>query len=239
MTPETGNSFRFFRSLDAPQLRPSTDPLEHDFNPAQSLFNLQTMFNVPTCPSCHQTITEWPQSCAFVGRDSEVASMNINHEIHRVDQQIAQLMQYKTTLLRNLNAVQSPIMRLPTETLCSIFKLACPPPDISSLHVLGYYSNKSGEPPDDECFQFALGAVSSHWHQVVQSSPHLWKWVELWITPTNAEKKGALLRLFIENSKKVPFNLALNIALTMSNMRNPSSLFTSRSTICSLKRYLG
>ncbi len=176
------------------------------------------MLKARTCPSCHQNIPDQSQSCVPGGRDEEIAF--INQEIRRVDQQVAQLIQDKATLLRSLNAVQSPIMRLPSETLSSIFEYTCPPPDFNDLHVY-YYYNTSNETADNEYFQFTLGAVSSHWRQVVRSNPHLWKWAELLITTSNVEKKAMFLRLFIENSKKVSFTLALQFSLRVGSEESP------------------
>lgn len=163
------------------------------------------------CPNCHQTTFHAPHTPAhhFVGsREDEVAY--IHEETRRLEKLIAQLHNERATLLRRLNAIQSRTITLPVETLSSIFEHACPPEDFSEHHGFPRYSEKDFmEVQEGRRFQLVVGAVSSHWRQVARSSPRLWTSITLDIG-TYAEKSAKLLRLFIENSKTIPFALALH-----------------------------
>ncbi len=146
-------------------LRPQESVLKFSQRESQLQINqtsLQAMSNATTCPSCHQNIPNQPQSRTFEGLPDDKVTF-IHQEIYHIDQQIAQLRRDRAFLSRNLNAVQSLVVRLPTETLSSIFEHACPPPDLSDLHVYRYYHTSSVlKQFGGDYFQFILSGVSSH-----------------------------------------------------------------------------
>lgn len=150
----------------------------------------------------------------FNTQEDEVAY--IHAETRRIEQLITQLHEERAALLRRLNVIQSRTTRIPVETLAFILQHACPAPDFNNRHDFPrevYSSDDDGDSvdiPELKPFQLVLGAVSSHWRQVIHSSPRMWDTLSLHIKPHSARKSAAILRFFLLNSKTVPFVLSLH-----------------------------
>ncbi|KAJ3572706.1 hypothetical protein NP233_g2907 [Leucocoprinus birnbaumii] len=138
----------------------------------------------------------------------------IHNETRRLEELIGYFHEQRAALLRRLNVIQSSTTRLPAETLSFILQHALPATDFSSQHnftrdVQLHDDTESIDFSEDKPFQLVLGAVSSHWRQVIHSTPRIWDSLSLQIQPHSVRKSAALLKLFLVNSKTIPFMLSL------------------------------
>ncbi|KAF5361853.1 hypothetical protein D9756_002056 [Leucocoprinus leucothites] len=182
------------------------------------------MTSTTTCPYCHQTkIGKTPIAASSLqSPEDEVAY--ILTETRRIEDQIQQLHESKASLLRRMNAVQSSTRALPPETLSYIFQHTSPAPD--------FFRGARGSIQSDEvkfAFHLVLGSVSSHWRQVVHSTPILWSSIRISDIPSprRAEKWSAFLQACFQKSGGLPLDMAFD---RFGRILQPSDCFFSPKT---------
>jgi hypothetical protein len=115
----------------------------------------------------------------------------------------------------------APRWSLPFETLSIIFEFACSAPGLHSRALAFHTRNQDGratkatvdsENIERDHFQLVIGAVSSQWRSIVQTSPWLWTSIQLEVSQVSAEQRAAFLRLSLTNSKWTPISLSLHYA---------------------------
>ncbi|KAJ3573585.1 hypothetical protein NP233_g2345 [Leucocoprinus birnbaumii] len=129
---------------------------------------------------------------------SEEYASIVRGKIQRLDHKIDLLRAPRAVLLRELNAFDSATRNLPLETLSGIFLLACP-------------STTEKPPP-----QMVLRSVSTHWRDVVDSTPYLWNSIDLdHIGPEKESKKWytQYLEFFLERSGRLPLDLRISFSI--------------------------
>ncbi|KXN88057.1 hypothetical protein AN958_07789 [Leucoagaricus sp. SymC.cos] len=145
--------------------------------------------------------------CFARSKSEEIAY--IRKETKRLEVLISELTNARAALLQRLNALASPVMSLPVETLSIIFGLAGPPNGLKDqIRSIGRFEGRKIDKVDIS--PMTLSAVSSYWHDIVHANPWFWASINLSINPENVKRRAALLRLYLESSKGVPISLALS-----------------------------
>lgn len=131
------------------------------------------------CRSHHSAFTSHEDDFEFVSRDIEKLE-DIIHHFHTV----------KSRRLRHLNAISSSTRNVPNEILTLIFRSVCSSaPTTETGHAT------------HGCPQITLGAVSSHWRNVVRNVPELWGTFSVKISRENLQNTLPLLRTYLDNNR--------------------------------------
>lgn len=121
--------------------------------------------------------------------------------------------------LLQLNPLHSPFSTLLPEILALVFQYACLILDLNQSHGLPGLLPVS-PPPKGKRAQFILSAVSSHWRQVVFSTPRIWTSVDLTLSPSTVIRVSAVLRTFFTCSGQLPIAIALHFAPSWGRSRD-------------------
>ncbi|KAF9448426.1 hypothetical protein P691DRAFT_800871, partial [Macrolepiota fuliginosa MF-IS2] len=168
------------------------------------------------CPYCRQS--QFHSNPTFQQQIPNHLDEILN-ELERAELLVARLLERRSILRRQLNAIQAPISILPPEILSVVFENACRPPDFVKKHNLALTNDRedmvvSEVPEGSHRTQFALGAVSFNWRQVAFSTPRIWTAVDLGVNPHNVDKSAAILHSFLIHSGLLSLALGFRFYLT-------------------------
>jgi hypothetical protein len=131
------------------------------------------------CRSCYPT---------FVSHDDD--SDVVSRDIEKLEDIIHHFRTVRSQRLRQLNTISSSTRNIPNQILLHIFRSVC-----SSAPT-----TKPRQTPHG-CPQITLGAVSSHWREVVQNAPELWKTLSVKIFRQNLQNTLSLLQTCLDNNR--------------------------------------
>lgn len=114
------------------------------------------------------------------------------------------------------NALHSPFSTLLPEILARIFQYACPILDFNQIYGLPNILDLS-LPLQEKRTQFILSAVSSHWRQVVFSTPRIWTSIDLTLSSSTVNRVSAILQTFLIYSGQLPIAIALQFTLSQGH----------------------
>ncbi|EKM76427.1 hypothetical protein AGABI1DRAFT_131255 [Agaricus bisporus var. burnettii JB137-S8] len=152
------------------------------------------------CKPRSPVISPDEDSLELISRDIE----KLENIIHRV----------KSQRLRRLNATSSSVGNIPTEILLHIFQLVCS-------------ATKTGQ-GTDSCPQIILGAVSSHWRDIVRSAPELWEMFTVKVSRRNLQNTLPLLQTYLDNNGASFDAVQLDFAPGMQNLHGENSTLSLR-----------
>ncbi|KAF9447169.1 hypothetical protein P691DRAFT_782793 [Macrolepiota fuliginosa MF-IS2] len=121
----------------------------------------------------------------------ETEIQTLESTVEQLEREIQRLLSHKTDCLRRLNELKASTAILPVETLSTVFEHVC---------------------SDTNFLPITLGGVSTHWREIVWSSPRLWTFIRISLVSEATgypESYSNLLQLYFSNARSLPISIHL------------------------------
>ena len=152
---------------------------------------------------------------AFKSTTDEV--LVVQSQVKRIDREIQRLSAQRVLLQRRLNSIAASTVVLPYEILSHVFKLVCPPLDVTATTELGSTPADSVAKHGGLTYPtmpLSLAAVSSQWRDIALTTPQLWSSAAFTLYQSRNIPNARALQALATRSAPCPLSLSLIFATT-------------------------